>query len=273
MPLIVEIEDAEDPRIEAYRNVRERDLTGRRGFLAEGTVVLDPLLAARRFRPVSLLVLRARLAGLRERLEQLEGEVPVFVADRAVFDAVAGFPVHRGVMAHGEAVDEANEDWEERLARIAESNGVVAVGCGLSNHDNVGALFRNAAAFGAGAVLLDAASCDPLYRKALRVSVGTVLTVPYRRGGTSEAIGETLARLGFRCLFLSPNGAMELGAVRGDRAHALFLGTEGEGFAPEFLRDRRTLRIAMAPGLDSLNVATAGAIALHHLYAARRRPA
>ena len=90
--------------------------------------------------------------------------------------------------------------------------------------------------------------------------------------GTSEAIGEELERLGFETLFLSPNGEADLGALAERRARALFLGTEGTGFAPGFLRNRRSLRIAMAPGLDSLNVATAGAIALHHLYAIRSRP-
>ncbi|WP_062012305.1 RNA methyltransferase [Aureimonas sp. AU4] len=245
--------------------VRERDLTGRGGLIAEGTVVIDQLLRSMRFRPRSLLVLPARLQGLADRLARLPDDVPVYVAEPAVFDRIAGFPVHRGVLAHAERVEEAR-DVTPRLEEAARRRETVVVACGLSNHDNMGALFRNASAFGAAAVLLDERCCDPLYRKAIRVSVGTVLTLPFARMGSAAEIWRELERLGFEALALSPAGASELGDLEPGPPRALFLGTEGEGLGEDFLRRHRSLRVAMASGLDSLNVATCAAIVLHRLY-------
>jgi tRNA G18 (ribose-2'-O)-methylase SpoU len=263
--------DPADPRIEPFRDVRDRDLRGRQGFIAEGSVVLDQLARSRSFRARSLLILKNRLEGLRERLTAFGPDVPVYVAGGEVFDAIAGFPVHRGVLAYGETAEAGGgeADWDLRLAAIRDRGGLVLVACGLSNHDNMGALFRNADAFGVGAVLLDAAACDPLYRKAIRVSVGSVLTVPFLRMATPSAIHARLARFGFDCLFLSPAGLTPLHRLEGHRPRALFLGTEGEGLDPALLARGQTLRIAMAPGLDSLNVATSAAIALHHFFSLR----
>ncbi|MBB3998971.1 TrmH family RNA methyltransferase [Aureimonas pseudogalii] len=265
----IPITDPSDPRIDAYRDVRDRDLTGRGGFMAEGAVVLEQLLASRRYRPVSLLVLPGRWAGLSARLAALPDDVPVFTAERAVFDAVSGFPMNRGILAHGterSGGEDVAEPMEAVLAWTVREGGTVVVACGLTNHDNVGGLFRNAAAFGAGAVLLDDRACDPLYRKAIRVSVGTVLTVPFARGGAPSQIRALLTDAGFECLALSPGGELRLDAIRERRPRALFLGTEGEGLDGRFLAECRSLRIAMAPGLDSLNVATSAAIALHHFF-------
>ena len=270
MTSIIEILDPADPRIEPFRNVRDRDLRGRDGFIAEGSVVLDQLARSTRFRAKSLLVLRNRLAGLEERIASFGTDVPVHVASSEVFDAIAGFPVHRGVLAYGvPAGEETEADWHSRLAAIQRDSGLVLVASGLSNHDNMGALFRNADAFGVGAVILDQTACDPLYRKSIRVSVGSVLTVPFRRMESVRAIHGELAGLGFECLCLSPAGDIALHELTSHRPRALFLGTEGEGLDPAFLRDVRSLRIAMAPGLDSLNVATSAAIALHHVFSRR----
>ncbi len=111
--------------------------------------------------------------------------MPLYVADDPVIEAIAGFQVHRGVLAIG--LRGGPEPHEALIARLPEK-ALVAVGIGLANHDNMGGLFRNAAAFGADAVLLDATSCDPLYRKAIRVSVGAALITPFARGGSAEAI-------------------------------------------------------------------------------------
>ncbi|KQT88162.1 RNA methyltransferase [Aurantimonas sp. Leaf443] len=269
MPDLVDLTDPTDSRLEAFRDVRERDLAREGAFIAEGTVVLDQLFASRAFRPVSLLVLRNRLAGLMPRLSHLAPDVPVYVAEQDVFDGIAGFHVHRGVLAH--AVRRAPErPIEARLAEIAASGGTVVAALGLSNHDNMGALFRNAAAFGAGAVLLDDRACDPLYRKAIRVSVGTVLTLPFHRFARVGDLFSALAAAGFRTLALSPAGRTRLQALAPDGATALVLGTEGEGLPPALLSRHETLAIDMAPGLDSLNVATTAAIVLHHLYCGRR---
>ncbi|MBB3949271.1 TrmH family RNA methyltransferase [Aureimonas jatrophae] len=264
----IRIDDPNDPRIEPYRMVRERDLTGRGGLIAEGTVVLDQLLRSRRFRPRSLLVLPARLDGLSERLARLPRDVPVYVAESAVFDRIAGFPVHRGVLAYAERHEEASDPLSG-LREAAEGGGTVVVACGLSNHDNMGALFRNASVFGAAAVLLDDRCCDPLYRKAIRVSVGTVLTLPFVRLGSAGEIWRSLEELGFEALALSPAGTSDLRDLRSGPPRALFLGTEGEGLGEAFLRRHRSLRVAMASGLDSLNVATCAAIVLHRLYELR----
>ena len=262
------IHDPNDARIEAYRDVRERDLVGRQGFIAEGRVVIEPLLASPRFRPLSLLVLENRLSGLSSLLERVPADVPVYLADRATFDGVAGFPVHRGFLAHGEAL--ADPEAETRLNDIAAAGGTVVVAVGIANHDNIGAIFRNAAAFGASAVLVDSTSCDPLYRKSIRVSAGSVFTVPYQRVASAEAALDRLVDAGFRCLALSPGAEAGLAPLDQAGPCALFLGAEGPGLPPALTARMSAIRIPMVPGFDSINVATAAAVALHRLYS---RPA
>ena len=136
---------------------------------------------------------------------------------------------------------------------------------GIGNHDNMGGLFRNAAAFGAGAVLLAQDCCDPLYRKAIRVSVGATLTIPSARFAAGEDPIAVLQAAGFQPLALSPAGGEVLASVTAPARAAVLLGAEGPGLAPEIMSRSRTVRIPMAKGWDSLNVAVAGAIALHHL--------
>jgi tRNA G18 (ribose-2'-O)-methylase SpoU len=264
VPHIVPIADPADPRIAAYVQVRERDVAGRGdGVIAEGEVVLRVLLGgAARVRAASLLVAEGRLARLAPLIEALDAATPVYAASQAVMDAIVGFHIHRGVLAHG--LRPANPGAAALLGALAPRAVVLAL-FGVSNHDNIGGIFRNAAAFGAGAVLLDAACCDPLYRKAIRVSVGATLKVPFARLAPGEdAIGR-LEAAGFAALALSPTGAEPLaGMPRPDRA-ALLLGAEGPGLPPDVLTRARTVGIAMATGWDSLNVAAASAIALHEL--------
>ncbi len=264
MPDIIPIDDPADPRIAAYAGVRERDLVGRRGeFIAEGEVVLRVLLGPfSRFAPASLLIAAKRLARMAPMLEALPSDVPVYAAGQAVMDAVVGFPIHRGILAHGLAGPPA--DARALLAGLGP-RAVVLVLFGVANHDNIGGLFRNAAAFGAAAVLLDGACCDPLYRKAIRVSVGASLTVPFARLPPDKDPLDLLAAAGFEALALSPAGAEPLaGLERPDRV-AVLLGAEGAGLPPDLLGRARTVAIPMAPGWDSLNVAAAGAVALHEL--------
>ncbi len=263
----IRIDNPDDPRVAAYRDIRERDLVGRQGrFIAEGTVVLRSLLASPRFAVESALVLENRLAGIDDLMTRMPPEVPIYLASRAVIDMIAGFPMHRGVLAIGMR---ASPVGLPDLVATLPSRALVAVGIGISNHDNVGSIFRNAAAFGAAAVILDGESCDPLYRKAIRVSVGAALTVPFVRGGAAQSIVTTLAEAGFLQFALSPAGETPLrGLVAGERT-AIYLGTEGEGLPPDLMAQLKTVRIPMAPGFDSLNVAAASAIALHEM-AARR---
>lgn len=267
------IDDPGDPRIAGFVSIRERDLTGRDGlFIAEGTVVLRMLGQAQAlgngFATEAVLLLENRLAGLADVLATLPATVPVYVASAAVFDAIAGFNMHRGVLALGRKP--ALSCVEALLRRLPETSFVVA-GCGLSNHDNAGSIFRNAAAFGADAVFLDETSCDPLYRKAIRVSVGSVLTVPFSRSLGAEAMLSALVQAGFEIWSLSPRGDVPVAAIPAARRIALVLGTEGEGLPHSILSAFRTARIPQQPGLDSLNVATASGIALYQIALAMGR--
>ncbi len=263
-PSFVTVTDPDDPRIAAYRDIRERDLVGRRGeFIAEGEVVLRVLLGpAARHRAVSLLVAEKRVSRLGPLFEGLDPAVPVYAAGQAVMDAIAGFPMHRGILAHGVR---APERTAEDVLNAALPRALALGLFGIANHDNMGGLFRNAAAFGVDAVLLDDTCCDPLYRKSIRVSVGAALTVPFARLPTGQDPLALLTRTGFTALALSPNGDEPLaGLSRPDRV-AVLLGAEGAGLPDELLQRARTAAIPMARGWDSLNVASASAVVLHEL--------
>lgn len=267
------IDDPADPRIAGYRDIRERDLTGRLGlFVAEGTVVLRLLVASHAtggdFEAESLLLLENRIDGLTDILSMVPDGVPVFVVTRDVMNAIAGFDMHRGVLALGRR--RAVPTLEALLANLPVSALVVAA-CGIANHDNIGAIFRNAAAFGADMVLMDETCCDPLYRKALRVSVGSVLKVPFARHGSIETILSTLSRQGFEIWGLSPSGSTDIRTLSPGPRLALLTGTEGEGLPQAVLNTIHTARIPQAPGLDSLNAGTATGVALFAMASAMKR--
>lgn len=258
------ITDPDDPRLEPYRAIRERDLVGRHGrFIAEGEVVLRLMLARSRFRLDSVLMSERRIAGSPDLAAAIPSGVPIYAAHDAVIEAIAGFAVHRGILAVGLRGEDPDPD---TLLASLPQRSLVVVGIGLANHDNMGGLFRNAAAFGVNAVLLDASSCDPLYRKAIRVSVGAALVVPFVRRGTAEDILAALEKAGFSTFALSPSGSCALGDIKPTARAALVLGAEGPGLPQELLARMTTLRIPMAPDFDSLNVATSSGIALHHFF-------
>jgi tRNA G18 (ribose-2'-O)-methylase SpoU len=266
VPTVIAIDDPDDPRVAAYRAVRERDLVGRQGsFIAEGVVVLEKLVRAGRHPLRSVLIAEKRLAALAPLLAQLQGETPVYAASQAVMDAVVGFSIHRGVLAEGAR---AEPELGALLDGLPEQALVVGL-AGIANHDNMGGLFRNAAAFGADAVLLDADCCDPLYRKAIRVSVGAALTVPFARAGAGEDLVASLVTRGFSVFALSPRGATELCDLAPAARTAVLFGAEGPGLPPSVLAKVETVRIAMAGGFDSLNVATSSGIVLHQIVAER----
>ncbi len=257
------IDDPDDPRIAAYRDIRERDLAGRAGrFVAEGKVVLNVLLESR-FETESVLVLENRLPGLLPALQNAPATVPIYVAGRDVMDAVAGFPIHRGILAIGKRRDDSNPG--DLLGRIGEHATVIAL-IGISNHDNIGAIFRNAAAFDVSAVLMDSTCCDPLYRKAIRVSVGAALKVPFARVEDGCQMMELLRSQQFEALALTPGAEKDIAEIPHPGRLALMLGAEGTGLPSDILQHAKPARISMSAGLDSLNVATAGAIALHHFF-------
>lgn len=264
---IIPVTDPDDPRIEAYRDIRERDLVGRAGlFVAEGKVVLSMLLASAFYRPQSLLISARRVASLSAMLAALPDEIPVYSAAQPVLDAIAGFPLHRGILAIGRRVVTPDAD---ALLDAMPAEATLLLLSAIANHDNLGGIFRNAAALGAHGVLLDSDCCDPLYRKALRVSVGTVLTVPFARLAPRQNALALLDRHRFAAIALSPGGGLVLSRWRPTGRTAILLGAEGPGLAAELIARATSVRIPMAAGVDSLNVATASGIVLHHVAAAR----
>ena len=263
------IERIEDERLSDYDNVREAELVKKRGvFIAESRLVVATLLERSRFVARSVLLSEKRLASMMPLLETLDDTVPVYVAPQAVLDAVIGFSVHRGVLASGTRAEP-----DDVPALLEGTPRTIVVLEGVNNHDNIGGIFRSAAALGAGAVLLDPRCADPLYRKSIRVSLGAALTVPFARADDWPGTLATLARAGYTTVALTPRAdATPLDRVASPSGRfALVVGTEGEGLTEEAM-EQCTLRarIPITDAVDSLNVATACAIAL---YATRRAEA
>jgi tRNA G18 (ribose-2'-O)-methylase SpoU len=257
------VTDPADPAVAPFRAIKERDLVGREGlFNAEGETVLRAFVRDAPERVVSLLIDPKRKDKLTDVFDGLPDETPVHFADQAVVDAIAGFHLHRGVLAVGRKPDPIPA--RDLLAGLP-ARAVVLVLCGIANHDNIGGIYRNAAAFGADAVILDADCCDPLYRKAIRVSVGAALSIPTAKLERGEDIADLLATTGFEGLALSPSADEILARLKPAPRTAVLLGAEGPGLTPEVMAKARTIGIPMAGGFDSLNVATTSGIVLHHL--------
>jgi len=263
----VHINTLTDPRLEDYRNVPDAELLRERGlFVAEGRLVVRRLLESTRFQTKSVLVTPTAREALAEALDR-HGDLPVYVVAQQTMNEITGFNIHRGCLAIGERP--ATSDWTD----VARSASLVVVLERVSNADNVGGIFRNAAAFGAEAVLLGPDCADPLYRKAIRTSMGAALRVPF---AAASAWPEDLAALraqDFTLIALTPGadakrlpdvGPLIAGSAR--RKIALLLGHEGEGLSADALdcADAR-VRIPMAPNVDSVNVAAAAGIALYEL--------
>ena len=261
---VIRVTDPDDPVVAPYRDVRERDLTGREGlFIAEGEVVLRQLVSpASRCRPRSMLLAGTRLEAMAGIIADAPADMPVYAASQEVLDRIAGFPLHRGLLGLGEKPTPVSAP--DLLAGLGEEAVVVAAS-GIGNHDNIGGLFRNAAAFGAGGVLLDDRCADPFYRKAIRVSVGAVLRTPTAAPLPLEALVETLVAAGFEIVALTPSASEPLSALRPGGRRALLLGSEGPGLPKPIIDRCRAVGIPMSGGFDSLNVAATSAIALHQL--------
>lgn len=213
---------------------------------------------------VSLLIARARLDGAGALVGAVRAAgATVFVAPAATVEATVGFALHRGIVAIGRRP--APLDAAALLARLPP-DAVVVVAEGINDHENLGALFRNAAALGAAAVVADPTCADPYYRRSIRVSLGHVLAVPFARlADWPAALGRARAE-GWRVLALTPAGADAIGALAPEGRTLLLVGAEGPGLTPAALAAAdRTVRIPLRPGVDSLNVAAATAIALHRL--------
>jgi tRNA G18 (ribose-2'-O)-methylase SpoU len=287
---LVWVQDVNDPVLDLYRELNDPALrvqleADQAVFVVEGRLAVQRLLTSD-YSVRSLLVddHQVTLAGELVAATRAQG-APVFVGSRALVADTVGFALHRGVVAL--ANRPAPEGSERLLARVAEkpalggSLPLVAVLEGLNDHENIGALFRNAAAFGVAGVFLSPTCADPLYRRSIRVSVGYVLHVPFARltpwpGGIHD-----LRAAGFVVAALSPHptaendapiiGPGELKAWIAEHAHrplgaALLFGAEGRGLTDAASAASDVMvSIPMASGVDSLNVATAAAVALHAL--------
>lgn len=259
---IIPISDLDDPRIEPYANVRDRDLSARASFIVEGEVVVRTLLSpSSRFRVRSLLLEERRIAKLGDALAALPRDVAVYVLKQDAMDRLVGFPIHRGILA---LADRGAPIEAEALVRGARARAPLVAMFGLVNHDNVGGIFRSAAAFGVGGILVDPVTCDPLYRKAVRVSVGGALVVPFARAASEEAILDVLEQGGYEALALSARGERDLHdlPVADGRRRALLVGAEGPGLSERVMARAQSVRIDMAGSLDSLNASVACGIAL-----------
>ena len=199
------------------------------------------------------------MAGISALLAGLSPQLPVYVARQDIIDKIAGFHVHRGILATG---IRTRRRTMTDLVLDCPQDALLVVLSGISNHDNIGGIFRNAAAFGAGGVILDEQCCNPLYRKALRVSVGGVLTVPWATGGSADAIATELSAAGFSLFALSPSGANDIRSIPASGRRAIFLGSEGHGLSASIIHSLETFRIPMKGDFDSLNVSTTSGIAL-----------
>ncbi|MEV0250435.1 RNA methyltransferase [Nocardia sp. NPDC050712] len=261
MAEVIDIDDPADPRVDDFRDLssadRRPDLPGRKGLvIAEGVVVVQRMLDSR-FTPSALL-------GVGKRYEQLAPDlagvdVPYYRAGPEVMAQVVGFHLNRGVLAVAPRPKELTLD--EALADAR----TVAVLEGVNDHENLGSMFRNAAGLGAQAVLFGDRCADPLYRRSVRVSMGHVLRVPFAAVPDWPDGVDILRRKGFQIIALTPDPAARnlAEAMTGERV-ALLLGAEGPGLTEAAMRatDIRA-RIPMSPGTDSLNVATAAAMAFY----------
>lgn len=258
---LIEVESADDPRLDDFRSLQDADVRpDRRGIvIAEGVNVVERL-AGSPYRVRAVFGVPARVEALTPVLGPLD--VPVYVADKWLLSDVVGFRVTRGVLAS------ADRGAMVSRAALLTSGKRVAVLEGLNDFENLGALFRNAAAFGVDAVLLDSRCADPLYRRSVRVSMGHALRVPFAvlPGPLPDALDELRAH-GFGLLALTPRAdARPLRDVEPPPKWAVLLGAEGPGLTDAALDGADQLvRIPMAGGVDSLNVATAAAVAFAQL--------
>lgn len=260
-----EVTDPADPLLADFVALNEpatRRQVEREGgyFVVEGVLAIERLLDLPRWRVRGLALLPKMAERFRPRLADFDG--PVAVATDEVLQAVVGFDIHRGALA---SVDREPRAALDSLV-LPGSPQLFVAGEGLNDHENLGAIYRNAAGFSAAGVLLDRTSADPFYRRAIRVSLGHVLAVPT---GPFDSV-EALHQAGITTVALTPSAPTRLADLsRGDLGNgpvAIVVGAEGPGLTEGALRSAtHRASIPMAAGVDSLNVATATAIALFQL--------
>ena len=266
MPLVM-VDDLDDARLSDYRHLREPNVRARVErnagiFTVEGWLSLEAL--AESPYPVRSALVATQHAARAQSI--LDADVPIYAIPESALEQVTGIHFHRGIVGVAERPAALSPD------AVLEGARRVLVLEGVNDYENLGSLFRNASAFGVDAVLLDPTTADPLYRRSTRVSLGHVLRVPFARVGPDAwpTILGDLCRDGMTVLALTPAAdSTPLGSVleRLPDKVAVLVGAEGPGLSDEAMAaaDHR-VRIPMTPGTDSVNVATAAAIALAALY-------
>ncbi len=280
---ITPIHDPDDPRVAVFRNQKDAWLraahnpdragartggtpTGDGLFMAEGALVVEHLLASA-YPVESVLVAAGRAGALADLLGRVPAGVPIYAADRGVIEGIAGFDLHRGLLACGRRLPARD------ATDLASACRALVVLEDLSNHDNLGSVFRSAAVLGGAGVgvLLSPRCCDPLYRKALRVSMGHALRLPFAVMDDWPAGLGMLAGLGYTLLALDPAAdAAPVDRVDPPGKPALVFGAEGPGLSAGVRAllgagGGRLVGIPQATGADSLNIAVAAGVAMHRL--------
>jgi len=261
----IRLERADDPRIQEYRAVSEPQLARASGlFVAEGRLIVRRAIEDGRYRLRSLLLSETARRDLGPVLERLAEDVPIYICAADDFATITGFDIHRGCLAL------VCRPAALTVESVLDKACVVVVLEAVANADNVGGVFRNAAAFGADAVLLSPSCCDPLYRKAIRTSMAATLQVPFAR---MEEWPHGLAALrarGFTIVGLTPRASAQsldsFAASSRPARIALLVGNEGTGLSPEAeTAAHHLVRVPIRPAVDSLNLVVAVGIVLSRL--------
>lgn len=274
MPNIIEITDFHAPELDVFARLTEAQLRNRREaekgiFIAESPKVIGYALKAG-YEPVSFLMERRHIEGQAKELLTNCGEVPVYTADSEILAKLTGFQLTRGILC---AMRRPNLPSVEEVCREARR---IVVMEGIVDPTNIGAIFRSAAALNIDAVLVTPSCCDPLYRRAVRVSMGTVFQIPWTRIGQDSTQWphpglEQLKKLGFKTAAMAltdESVSVEDPELMAEEKLAILMGTEGEGLSQETIACcDYTVRIPMSHGVDSLNVAAASAVAFWQLRA------
>ena len=274
MPNIIEITDFSAPELDVFARLTEGQLKSRQDsekslFIAESPKVIERALNAG-YEPVSLLTERKHIEGQAKEIIARCGDIPVYTADRELLADLTGYQLTRGVLC---AMRRRKLPSVEELCQNARR---IAVLESIVDPTNVGAIFRSAAALNVDAVLVTPTCTDPLYRRCVRVSMGTVFQVPWTRIGEDHTQWpqpgmERLQRLGFKTAAMAlrdDSFSIDDPALQQEEKLAIILGTEGDGLSPQTIADcDYTVRIPMSHEVDSLNVAAASAVAFWELRA------
>lgn len=268
------IDSLEDPRVDVYRDVRDKDLRSGHGrlFMAESELVIRRLLRTPD-RIHSLLLSPHMFERMTDVLTDLPAGIPAYVAEQDLMNDIAGFHIHRGALAAGYRPSAQDLSFDHALGHLRGRDRLcIVLAEGMTNVDNMGGLFRNAAAFGVDGIVLDPTCCDPLYRKAVRVSMGHVLSVPYAVCvGWPDDLDRLRTEWGISLIAAEiAAGAQPLWTMTREERVGVVFGSEGHGLSAE-VREKcdATYFVPMKQGVPSLNVATASGVFLYEIFRAR----